>query len=63
MATPLNLTKLSLEDAAKALQTSSAAIRAHIARGAPISDDGVINLVHYAAWLNTQLHRAVSGGG
>jgi len=28
-------------------------LRRHIAAGAPTSPDGRINLVHYAAWLNT----------
>jgi len=26
-------------------------IRAHVAAGAPVSRDGMINLVHYVAWL------------
>lgn len=28
-------------------------VRRHIAEGCPTNPDGTINLVHYAAWLNT----------
>lgn len=30
-------------------------IRRHAAMGAPVSVEGRMNLVHYAAWLNRQL--------
>jgi len=37
---------------------SEADIRGDIEAGAPVNDDGTINLVHYAAWLAKQ-----TGGG
>ena len=30
---------------------SAASLEADIAQGAPVNDDGTINLIHYAAWL------------
>jgi hypothetical protein len=37
----------------------------HVAEGAPTNANGSINLVHYAAWLNTNTGQpvAISGGG
>ncbi len=49
----LDATALTVEDAAKMLAVSVALIRRHIDAGAPMSD-GKINLVHYAAWLNSK---------
>jgi len=61
MSKSLNLARLSIDDAATALQTSRQTITKHIANGAPTAGEGIINLVHYAAWLNSQLQRAGSG--
>ena len=49
----LNPTALTVEDAAKMLALPVAMIRRHIDAGAPLSN-GKINLVHYAAWLNSK---------
>ena len=57
----LNLARLSIDDAAKALQTSRQTITKHVDQGAPVDAEGNMNLVHYAAWLVSQLHRAGSG--
>ncbi|MBI5725784.1 MAG: hypothetical protein HZA50_17625 [Planctomycetes bacterium] len=32
-------------------------LRRHITEGAPVTSDGRINLVHYAAWLNKEMAR------
>jgi hypothetical protein len=46
---------MTIEEMAKALGLPIDAIRRHVASGAPTSADGRMNLVHYAAWLNTRL--------
>jgi hypothetical protein len=46
---------MSLADAGKLLGIPEVTIREHVDRGAPTSATGLLNLVHYAAWLNNQL--------
>ena len=48
----LDATALTVEDAARMLALPVTLIRGHIDAGAPVSN-GKINLVHYAAWLNS----------
>ena len=36
-------------------RVSEEVIRRHIAAGAPVTADGRVNLVHYAAWLNQRM--------
>ena len=50
----LNPAALRIDDAAKALGISEDMLRADIASGAPANADGTVNLMHYAAWLNSQ---------
>ena len=62
--TPPTLTALTVAQAAKVLSAAGGRriteemLRADIDAGAPINDDGTLNLVHYTAWLV----REVSGG-
>ena len=48
----LDPTSLTVENAAKMLALPVALIRQHIDAGLPVAD-GKVNLVHYAAWLNS----------
>ena len=50
----LDPTALTLDQAAKLLGVGREMLDADLAVGAPTNDDGTINLVHYAAWLNRQ---------
>ena len=50
----LNPAALKVEEAAKTLGIRREWLEADVAAGAPTNDDGTINLVHYAAWLNHQ---------
>ena len=56
----LNPAALTLAQAAKVLSAaggglvSEAMLQKHAAAGAPVSADGHVNLVHYAAWLNSK---------
>ena len=68
-ATP-RITALSPAQAARILSASGqrrldeAQIRADIEAGAPANADGIINLVHYAAWLTRQVaERGPEAGG
>ena len=56
----LNPTALTVENAAKLLQLPAETIHRHVEQGAPVTADGAINLVHYAAWLNQQLSKVNS---
>jgi hypothetical protein len=49
----LDPTSLTVKDAARMLALPVALIRQHIDAGAPMAD-GKMNLVHYAAWLNSK---------
>jgi hypothetical protein len=46
---------LTIEDLAKTLGLPAEIIRKHVEEGAPAAEDGIINLVHYAAWLNSRM--------
>ncbi len=46
---------LAVADLARLLSVAEEKIREHVAAGAPTAADGMINLVHYAAWLNQRL--------
>ena len=60
---PVDPTRLSTEHAARLLsnayrqQIVAAHIEADVADGAPTNADGTINLVHYAAWLLSEINR------
>ena len=60
----MSLTALSAEDLAQLLSraggkpSSVEMLKHHIANGAPVNEDGTVNIVHYAAWLA----REVAGG-
>jgi hypothetical protein len=51
----VNPTALSVEQLARAMGLPAETIRRHVEDGAPASADGLINLIHYAAWLNKRL--------
>ena len=59
----LKVTAISADDLAAVLSKCAGkhvtvdAIRYHIEAGAPVNADGSLNLVHYAAWLVTELAR------
>ena len=53
----LNPMALRVEDAARILGLSAEVLHKHIDQGAPLTGDGTVNLVHYAAWLNQQLSK------
>ena len=61
-AQQLNPASLTPEDAARMLGISEAMLRADLAAGAPTNADGTINLIHYAAWLNTAPPLGPAGG-
>jgi excisionase family DNA binding protein len=54
-ASPLGLT---VDEAARLLALPVEKVRELVARGLPVSADGRINLVQYAAWLNKEFARA-----
>ena len=60
----LRPTALTLENAARLLTSLGGKtvtverIQADIDAGAPVNDDGTINLVHYGAWLVKEMSRA-----
>ena len=53
----IKLTAISIPDLAKLLKhagsvhASEEAIRDDVEKGAPVNQDGTINLIHYTAWL------------
>lgn len=53
-ANPMALT---VQQVARMLALPEEKVREHVARGLPMSADGRINLVQYAAWLNKELSR------
>jgi plasmid maintenance system antidote protein VapI len=59
----VNPLAISVTDAARLLGISETVLRRHIEEGAPVGTDGVINLVHYAAWLNVQSREAETAVG
>lgn len=46
---------LTVPQLARLLGVSEQKVREHVADGAPIGAVGMINLVHYTAWLNRRL--------
>ncbi len=66
---PLNPTAVPQEQLARMLGLPTDHLCRHVAAGAPTNANGSINLVHYAAWLNspgsadTGQPEALSGGG
>ncbi|MEN6385971.1 MAG: hypothetical protein ABFD79_12350 [Phycisphaerales bacterium] len=52
----INPAVLSPETAAKMLGLQVEIVQKHISQGAPVADDGTINLIHYAAWLNSRIN-------
>ena len=64
MQARLDPSALSVHDAIKVLQAAGARhvsaeeLRADIEAGAPTNPDGTLNLLHYAAWLITEMARA-----
>ena len=46
-----NPAALTVEQLAKMLGIDAGKVRDHVADGAPVGQNGRINLVHYAAWL------------
>lgn len=53
----INPMGLTVDEAARLLSLPSEKVREHVAKGLPVSADGRINLVQYAAWLNKELSR------
>jgi len=47
----VNPAALSVADVARLLSLPVEAVEKNIAEGAPTAADGMMNLVHYAAWL------------
>jgi len=47
-----NPSALPVGDAAQLMDIDEAIIAGDIEEGAPINEDGTLNLIHYAAWLN-----------
>ena len=58
MASQLDIRSLPLDKAAELLGLSVERVREHVARGLPLRRDGRVDLVVYAAWLNTEEARA-----
>ncbi len=60
----LNPMALTIDQAARVLSTAGPKpvtpemVRDDIDDGAPMNGDGTLNLVHYAAWLITEMSRA-----
>ena len=50
-----DITALTREEIAKLLQVGEDVIQRHMEQGAPAGEDGTINLIFYAAWLNRRL--------
>jgi hypothetical protein len=52
----INPAALTPEIAAKMLGLQVEIVQKHISQGAPAAADGTINLVNYAAWLNSRIN-------
>lgn len=63
---PIDPLNLSIVEAALLLSKASGKevtedmVREAVVAGCPTGDDGSLNLVHVAAWLNRELHRPVA---
>ena len=62
MSGEVDIRSLSVTATAKLLRLPAKVIRAHIARGLPVRKDKRIDLVVYAAWLNTEDTRRTDAG-
>ena len=62
MPTKVDMRSLSTEEAAELLGLPAETVREHIARGLPLRTDGRVDLVVYAAWLNTEEAKAGYAG-
>ena len=51
----INPAAVTPETLAKMLGLQVDVVRNHIEQGAPVAQDGTMNLVQYAAWLNTRI--------
>ena len=51
----VNPTAMAIDQLARAMGLPAETIRRHVEDGAPASTEGLINLIHYAAWLNKRL--------
>ena len=60
---PLNPAAVGVDQLARLLGVPTDHIRQHVAQGAPTNATGSINLVHYAAWLNTPAPGASAEAG
>ena len=58
---PLDPTALTVEELARMLGLRREMLEADLEAGAPRNPDGTLNLVHYAAWLNTVLTEEPDG--
>jgi len=52
----INPAALTPETAAKMLGLQVDVVQKHIAQGAPVAADGCLNLIQYAAWLNSRIN-------
>jgi hypothetical protein len=52
----INPAALTPETAAKMLGLQVEIVQKHIEQGTPVAADGTINLVNYAAWLNSRIN-------
>jgi len=57
----LDVTRLTVEEAARLLGVERKLIEEDIEEGAPVGPDGTLDLVHYGAWLNLCLKEAPDG--
>jgi hypothetical protein len=60
---PLNPAAVPVEQLARMLGLPMDDLRQHVAQGAPTNANGTINVVHYAAWLNTNTAQPGAPGG
>jgi len=62
MAKEVDIRSLAIAEAAELLGLPAETVREHIARGLPLRTDGRVDLVVYAAWLNTEEAKAGYAG-
>ena len=62
---PLKITAIQQEKLLEILRKSGSrevspeALAADIEAGAPVNEDGTINMIEYAAWLIKEMHRGI----
>lgn len=49
---PKGITALTITQAARLLRITKKQLEADIDNGAPLNEDGTLNLIQYVAWLN-----------